>query len=89
MLCLFPKTGIPPLATNRVYLLENRQFHLHRILRAMSLNTKLSRLKAMDLCRDDSLLVDAQCMADQYPHAPEAGVKYREGGGTDHARLEL
>ena len=66
------KTGIPPLATNRVYLLEKGQFQLHRILRAMSLNTKLSRLKDTDLCRDDGFLTDARCMANQYPHSPEA-----------------
>ncbi|OQY47131.1 MAG: hypothetical protein B6240_06325 [Desulfobacteraceae bacterium 4572_87] len=66
------KSGIPPLATNRVYMAEKSQFQLHRILRAMSLNTKLSRLAETDLCRDYSFL-NAPChMVDQYPHAPEA-----------------
>ena len=66
------KSGIPPLATNRVHLLEKNQFRLHRILRAMSLNTKLSRLTKADLCRDYNFLNAPRHMIDQYPHAPEA-----------------
>ena len=45
------KTGIPPVATNRVYLLSQDQFRLHGILRAVSLNSKRSRLTAEDTCR--------------------------------------
>ena len=66
------KSGIPLLATNRVYMAEKSQFRLHRILRAMSLNTKLSRLAVTDLCRDYSFLNAPHHMVDQYPHAPEA-----------------
>ncbi len=65
-------SGIPPLATNRVYMAEPSQFRLHRILRAMSLNTKVSRLLATDLCRDDGFLKTPRRMMDQYPHAPQA-----------------
>ncbi len=66
------ESGIPPLATNRVYMAEQHQFRLHRILRAMSRNTKLSRLSMGDLCRDYSFLNAPRQMMDQYPHAPEA-----------------
>jgi error-prone DNA polymerase len=66
------KSGIPLLATNRVYMAEKSQFRLHRILRAMSLNTKLSRLGETDLCRDYNFLNAPRHMMDQYPHAPEA-----------------
>ena len=66
------KSGIPPLATNRVYMAGKGQFRLHRILRAMSLNTKLSRLGETELCRDYSFLNAPRHMVDQYPHAPEA-----------------
>ena len=66
------KSGIPLLATNRVYMVEKNQFRLHRILRAMSLNTKLSRLTEAELCRDYSFLNAPRHMIDQYPHAPEA-----------------
>jgi error-prone DNA polymerase len=43
-------SGIPPVATNRVYLATADQFPLHRILRAVALNTKLSRLRSEDPC---------------------------------------
>ena len=39
------RSGIPPVATNRVYFLKKEDFPLHRILRAVSLNTKLSVLR--------------------------------------------
>lgn len=66
------KSAIPLLATNRVYMAEKNQFRLHRILRAMSLNTKLSRLSEANLCRDYGFLNAPRRMMDQYPHAPEA-----------------
>ncbi|MBW1779659.1 MAG: DNA polymerase III subunit alpha [Deltaproteobacteria bacterium] len=66
------KTGIPPLATNRVFMIRKDQFRLHRILRAVSLNTKLSRLTADDTCREHSFLNAPHDMIDQYPHAPTA-----------------
>jgi DNA polymerase III alpha subunit len=66
------KTGIPLLATNRVYMAGENQFWLHRILRAMSLNSKLSRLTEKDLCREYNFLNAPHSMVVQYPHAPEA-----------------
>ncbi|MDZ7698782.1 MAG: DNA polymerase III subunit alpha [Deltaproteobacteria bacterium] len=66
------KSGIPPLATRRVYLLDEHQFPLHRILRAVSLNTKLSRLRQEDTCRSHDVLTPPARMIDQYPHAPAA-----------------
>ena len=66
------KTGIPPLATNRVYMARKDQFPLHRILRAVSLNRKLSRLVNEDTCREHSFLNTPREMIDQYPHAPIA-----------------
>ena len=66
------KTGIPPLATNRVYLVRKGQFRLHRILRAVSLNTKVSRLTDKDTCREHNFLNTPRDMIDQYPHAPTA-----------------
>jgi len=66
------KTGIPPLATNRVYLITGDQFPLHRILRAVALNSKLSRLRCEDTCREHNFLNAAQSMIDQFPHAPLA-----------------
>jgi len=66
------RTGIPPVATNRVYLLGKDQFPLHRILRAVSLNGKVSRLAPEDICREHDFLQTPRAMADQFPHAPAA-----------------
>ncbi|MFH0844851.1 MAG: DNA polymerase III subunit alpha [Pseudomonadota bacterium] len=66
------KSGIPPLATNRVYLMGKEQFQLHRILRAVALNTKLSRLTCEETCREHNFLNSPRSMMDQFPHAPRA-----------------
>ncbi|MBW2095663.1 MAG: DNA polymerase III subunit alpha [Deltaproteobacteria bacterium] len=66
------ETHIPPVATNRVYLLTKEQFRLHRILRAISLNTKLSRLSPSDTCLPQNVLNSPLHMASQFPHAPVA-----------------
>ncbi len=65
---------LPPLATNRVYLIDSNQFQLHRILRAVDLNTKLSRLKREDCCMEHNFFNSAQSMIDQFPHAPDAVI---------------
>ncbi len=66
------KSGIPPLATNRVCLIRADQFPLHRILRAVALNSKLSRLRCQDTCREHNFLNAPRSMVDQFPHAPRA-----------------
>jgi len=66
------KTGIPPVATNRVYLVTKDQFRLHLILRAVSLNSKISRLTDEDTCREHNFLNAPGAMKDQFPHAPLA-----------------
>jgi error-prone DNA polymerase len=66
------KSGIPPVATNRVYLITKDQFRLHCILRAISLNSKLSKLTADDTCREHNVLNTPRAMIDQFPHAPVA-----------------
>jgi len=72
--CLsFSRTsGIPPLATNRVYMVREDQFRLHRILRAVDMNSKLSRLRREDICREHNFLNSSRAMIDQFPHAPDA-----------------
>ena len=66
------KSGIPPLATNRAYLIVREQFPLHRILRAVALNTKLSRLERGDTCREHNFLNAPWEIIDHFPHAPQA-----------------
>jgi error-prone DNA polymerase len=65
-------SGIPPLATNRVYMIKADQFPFHRILRAVALNSKLSRLRYEDTCREHNFLNAPQPMIDQFPHASRA-----------------
>jgi len=52
-------SGIPPVATNRVFLAAKEQFELHRVLRAVDLNSKLSRLKKDDYCREHNFFNSA------------------------------
>jgi len=66
------KTGIPPVATNRIYFVRKDQFRLHCILRAVSLNSKLSRLTRDDTCREHNFMNASRDMIDQFPHAPVA-----------------
>ena len=66
------KSGIPPVATNRVYLTQKKQFHLHRILRAVALNTKLSALGPDDTCCENNYLTPPEHMVRQFPHVPSA-----------------
>ncbi|NLD36581.1 MAG: DNA polymerase III subunit alpha [Desulfatiglans sp.] len=64
--------SLPPIATNRVYLINKEQYQLHRVLRAIALNTKLSRLKKNDCCLEHNFFCSAQSMVDHFPHAPDA-----------------
>ena len=66
------RSGIPPVATNRVCFLRRDQFSLHRILRAVDRNTKLSRLGPDDTCREHNYFNSPQAMIDQFPHEPDA-----------------
>ena len=78
-------SGIPPVATNRVYLLRKEDFPLHRILRAVSLNTKLSRLTPEELCRESSFFTSASEMIGLFPPCPGRDPKHRpDRGGLLH-----
>ena len=63
---------LPPLATSRALMLARDDFHLHRVLRAIHLNTKLSRLKPEETACDSDLLFPPDKMAEFFPHCPEA-----------------
>ena len=63
---------LPPVATSRAVLLESDDFQLHRVIRAIALNTKLSRLEPDQTARAGDLLLAAERLADYYPHCPEA-----------------
>ena len=64
--------GLPPVATSRALLLEPDDFELHRVLRAIALGTKLSRLAATDTAREGDLLLAPAKLAEFFPHCPQA-----------------
>jgi error-prone DNA polymerase len=63
---------LPPLATADVHFVRPGQHHLHRILRAIALNTTLPRVPAAELASPAAWLADAREMARRFPHCPEA-----------------
>ncbi len=71
-LALSRKLGLPPVATSRAVLLEAADYELHRLLRAIALNTTFSRLPAEAIAGDCDLLLPANKMADYFPHCPQA-----------------
>jgi len=71
-LALSRELGLPPVATTRAVLLEPDDFELHLVLRAIALNTKLSRLQQENTAREGDLLLSPQRLKDLYPHCPEA-----------------
>ena len=71
-LALSRELGLPPVATTRALFLEPEDFELHRVLRAIALNTKLSRLQQEDIASESDLLLPPERLADFYPHCPEA-----------------
>jgi len=71
-LALSRELRLPPVATARTVFLERRDFHLHRVLRAIHLNTKLSRLSPEETACDADLLYAPAQMAEFFPHCPEA-----------------
>ncbi len=64
--------GIPLVATNDVYFVDPGDFPMHRLLRAIDLNTSLSRIPPAELAGEDRWLKPEDAMARRYPHLPEA-----------------
>lgn len=65
-------SGIPPAATNDVYFVDPTDFPLHRLLRAIDLNTSLSRIPPEELVSEDHWLKPEETMARRYPHLAKA-----------------
>jgi error-prone DNA polymerase len=63
---------IPPVATNGVYFLYPQEYHFHAMLRAIDLNTKLSRLPLGETAHSSAWLQSSEQMAERFPHVPEA-----------------
>src|SRR5512140_863221 len=59
---------LPPVATSHALLLQPEDLHLHRVLRAIHLNTKLSRLQPEQTASDSDLLFPPAKMTQFFPH---------------------
>lgn len=66
------RIDLPPVATNRVYFSHPNDFATHRLLRAIALNTTLSRLPEEACCTSKHWLMPPALMASRFPHVPEA-----------------
>ncbi len=66
------REGIPPVATGGVFFLQPQEYHLHALLRAIDLNTKLSRLPLEEVAPPSAWLQSPADMAARFPHVPEA-----------------
>src|SRR5207244_1222948 len=66
------RAGLPPVATNRVHFLHPHQFRLHRLLRAIALNTTLSRLPPQASCAPHHWFAPGAALERYYPHVPHA-----------------
>jgi error-prone DNA polymerase len=66
--------GIRPAATNRVHFLtkDPAEYHLHRLLRAIDLNTTFSRLPDFEVESPNSHLKTSQQMEEDFFFCPEA-----------------
>jgi error-prone DNA polymerase len=71
-LTLARELQLPPVATSRALLLEAGDFEVHRLLRAIALNTRFSRLSAAETACDSDLLLSPGQMNDYFPHCPQA-----------------
>jgi len=85
-LTLARELNLPPVATSRAMLLEPSDFEVHRLLRAIALNTTFSRLPAAGTACDTDLLLSPKVMVDHFPHCPQAvenSIKIAEACATD------
>jgi len=63
---------IRPVATNGVHFLDPGEHRFHTLLRAISLNTKFSRLPESELAPPSAWLMSPDEVAHLFPNAPEA-----------------
>ena len=66
------RSTLPPVATTRAQFLTPSDYQLHRLLRAIALNTTLSRLPDDACCSPTHWLMPQSQMERQFPHVPES-----------------
>jgi len=71
-LVLAKQLNLPPVATSRAVLLDDDDYEIHRLLRAIALNTTFSRLDPEQTARDCDRLYHPARLADYFPHCPQA-----------------
>ncbi len=71
-LVLAKNLNLPPVATSRAVLLEDGDYEIHQLLRAIALNTTFSRLASEQTARDCDRLYSPARLADYFPHCPQA-----------------
>jgi error-prone DNA polymerase len=71
-LLLSRRLGLPPVATNRVHFSRTEEWATHRLLRAIAMNTTLSRLPDNVCTTPGQWLMPAARMALHFPHVPGA-----------------
>lgn len=72
LLSFSKQSGIPPVATNDVHFVDSADLPLHRLLRAIDLNTCLSRIPPGEIAGQDRWLKPEEAMARRYPHVGAA-----------------
>ncbi len=72
LLDLSRASGIPPVATNDVYFVDPSDYALHRLLRAIDLNTCWSRVPPEQVVSGDRWLKPEEAMARRYPQVERA-----------------
>lgn len=66
------ENDIPFVATGGVYFLQSEDYMLHKLVRAVDLNTKLSRLPDTDIASRTAFLKSPRQMFEHFPSLPEA-----------------
>ncbi|MFQ5905641.1 MAG: DNA polymerase III subunit alpha [bacterium] len=66
------EAGLPLVATNDVHFIEASGYKVHRLLRAIDLNTKLCRIPAEELALESSWLRSPAQMMEALSHCPDA-----------------
>ncbi|MGZ8384253.1 MAG: PHP domain-containing protein, partial [Nitrospira sp.] len=66
------RSTLPPVATTRAQFLTPSDYQLHRLLRAIALNTTLSRLPDDACCRPTHRMMPLVEIERQFPHVPES-----------------
>ncbi len=71
-LALSRQSRLPPVATCRVHFVRPQEFALHRLLRAIALNTTRARLGSEDCCMSSHWLMPLSELKRHFPHVSHA-----------------